>query len=1272
MRAAITQLIKGMIKVRGYAVKRLLLFCVIIVLLLTQMAVAFYIETGSVDSAPNDGRMLLFWDGGATPTGWTCVSCASGDPFYQIFPRGADSYGGAGGAATHTHAAVAAIGQTASTASQAATGSTISDVTHAHTASLAIVPVSNLPQYRQLQIIRSDTQGQPNQIPAGAIGLFDGALPSGWGSYSAQDGYYLYGSDAAGLTGGNNTHSHGLSGSVNAAMGTAHGSANGNQRPSAPAGHTHTYSGTTASQNHEPPYVEVVLGKLSITSSPPDGLIAMWDDDVPTNWTKQSGASGAFYQKFLKGAASFGAVGGGISHAHVDVSLTSSAPIQAPINSKSGSVTASSTHTHQVTIAGISAEEHLPPYRDVIIGKKVPQSAFEQSAFRFYGNTDSADVGTPLAGLNSAASTPPTGTPFRLRTLLHISAADFAAGNKNFKLQYANRSGTCDTSFSGETYTDISAGSGLIRYYDNVAVSDGTILTVNTNDPAHGLDTIVGQTYEELNNFTSTSNVAIGEDAMWDFSLVDYSSSPSSSYCFRIVESDGSLLDSYSVIPEILTDDGAGHMLIFYDGASAPNGWTCVSCSPVDKYYQKFLKGAVSFGNTGGSATHSHTAVVTIGGSALNTIQSLGASGIATATHTHTATHAIANGSNLPPYRDLLVLRSNSSGVPTELPAGAIALFDNSVPSGWTRYGAQDGLYIRGGPTAGTIGGSTQHTHVLTATLSGSSGGTSASTNGATATTALETHTHTAAGNSQAGSSEPPYREIILGKLDSAASVPQNIITYWDNPPPFSWTNMSSAGQPLYQTYTKPSATYGATGGALTHTHADSTITSAPPSETGTYRTGTGGSSGTHTHTITFANISTESNEPPFIEAIAAKQGALNTPPNAPAGLSQIRTSDSAEITVGGYSNGGQIRFEAEASDADNPDSLQLCVEVQPVGVSFSGAPSVCGTSVAYNSTPVTVVATLSGLSDAISYHWQASTKDSGGALSAWASYGANLETEADFTNDSSAPTGIVYDGTTAGIDIDFNGGSISQLSANWDITDTGSGIEHFEYSISTVAGGDNILAWSVPIMATSQTVNSLLLGTSEAYYFNVRAFDAAGNNVVLSSDGQFVSPTISFAISNQFLQLNNLNASNNYTDTKNVILTTTTNARNGYEVRAYTPQVLASAADSIGMYSGGSYAAPSEWQAGEFGYGYTTDDPLVAGVNRFLPAVCLGGGLPPCYTPFALSAPGDIVVDTVGPITGTAITNQQYTVTHRVSAQPGAKAGTYQTTIIYSATVKY
>lgn len=178
---------------------------------------------------------------------------------------------------------------------------------------------------------------------------------------------------------------------------------------------------------------------------------------------------------------------------------------------------------------------------------------YNQSAYRLFNNTDSTDVGTTLALQDTAATLGSTGAAFRLRMLLHIGANQLNVSGKSFKLQFAQQSGTCDTGFVGETYADVTAAT-VIAYNDNPTPADGATLTANANDPTHGADTIVNQTYEELNNFTnSVSSISSGRDGKWDFSLKDNGALASTAYCFRVVQSDGTVLTTYTVIPQITT-----------------------------------------------------------------------------------------------------------------------------------------------------------------------------------------------------------------------------------------------------------------------------------------------------------------------------------------------------------------------------------------------------------------------------------------------------------------------------------------------------------------------------------------------------------------------------------------------------------------------------------------------------------------------------------------------------------------------------------------------
>lgn len=113
--------------------------------------------------------------------------------------------------------------------------------------------------------------------------------------------------------------------------------------------------------------------------------------------------------------------------------------------------------------------------------------------------------------------------------------------------------GVCDTSFTGEIYADVTAATA-IAFNDNATPLDEAPLTANAADPINGATPVVNQSYQELNNFT-TSLAAIpqDQDGKWDFSLIDFAAPDNTTYCFRIIESNGTLLNSYSIIPEITT-----------------------------------------------------------------------------------------------------------------------------------------------------------------------------------------------------------------------------------------------------------------------------------------------------------------------------------------------------------------------------------------------------------------------------------------------------------------------------------------------------------------------------------------------------------------------------------------------------------------------------------------------------------------------------------------------------------------------------------------------
>ena len=208
--------------------------------------------------------------------------------------------------------------------------------------------------------------------------------------------------------------------------------------------------------------------------------------------------------------------------------------------------------------AGGNVTSTLDTYT-VIPEIKTAVPTYTQSAYRFFAASTTADVGAPLAASNTAATLTADGDSFRLRMLLHTATATSTVSYSNFKLQVATTSaaGGCDTSFSGETYVNVETGSGAIRYKDNTP-ADGDALISNAEDPGHGTHTVRNQTYEESNDFTnSQAAIGVGEDGMWDFSLVDFSAAAGEIYCFRAVDTNEVVLTGYSVVPEITMAAGS-------------------------------------------------------------------------------------------------------------------------------------------------------------------------------------------------------------------------------------------------------------------------------------------------------------------------------------------------------------------------------------------------------------------------------------------------------------------------------------------------------------------------------------------------------------------------------------------------------------------------------------------------------------------------------------------------------------------------------------------
>lgn len=156
-------------------------------------------------------------------------------------------------------------------------------------------------------------------------------------------------------------------------------------------------------------------------------------------------------------------------------------------------------------------------------------------------------------------------------------------------------------------------------------------------------------------------------------------------------------------------------------------------------------------------------------------------------------------------------------------------------------------------------------------------------------------------------------------------------------------------------------------------------------------------SDGVSTPTLNDFSVTYDSLESPNNSNLILTNGATN-----------LKNSSGATITggmPGAWINATTIRVTANGLTCTNcgtaATNLRPEVEIKTIGTAFTGTGTVTATEgVTYADVP--------GLTEGTSYHIQVRAVDSQGRASGWTPYGANAESEADFTIDQTTPTGTV------------------------------------------------------------------------------------------------------------------------------------------------------------------------------------------------------------------------------------------------------------------------
>jgi hypothetical protein len=171
-----------------------------------------------------------------------------------------------------------------------------------------------------------------------------------------------------------------------------------------------------------------------------------------------------------------------------------------------------------------------------------------QDSFRFYQNLNNITPTTVLANEDSLTAHIARNKVIRLRLGLRATVAELPADGYEFTLQYAQ----ADSCAGAAVWNDVgAAGSAEVwRGYDNASVIDGATIATSLLDSAS--NTLAN--YVEQND-AALNPVVVGENnrGEWDFVLQHNGAARGAKYCFRVIRTDGAVLDTYDQYPQLKT-----------------------------------------------------------------------------------------------------------------------------------------------------------------------------------------------------------------------------------------------------------------------------------------------------------------------------------------------------------------------------------------------------------------------------------------------------------------------------------------------------------------------------------------------------------------------------------------------------------------------------------------------------------------------------------------------------------------------------------------------
>ncbi|GEM_PF-6298357 len=237
--------------------------------------------SNSAFSTVLSGQIALFDT--TTPSGWTRTTALD-----SSFPRAAASYGGTGGATTHTHSSSSG-GSTAGATSTETGGGTGGVASHTHSTGGSVGDGTHTPPYLDMVFASKDSDGD---LLGGMIVIFDSTPGLGWTRFTALDSKFPRGASTYGGTGGSATHTHTVSITANSSSSQSTSDGKGNSVSTSPHSHTGC-NATSSADSNLPPYTEVIYAKRIDNSA---------DSVTVTNGTATSAPELAAWWKFDEGA----------------------------------------------------------------------------------------------------------------------------------------------------------------------------------------------------------------------------------------------------------------------------------------------------------------------------------------------------------------------------------------------------------------------------------------------------------------------------------------------------------------------------------------------------------------------------------------------------------------------------------------------------------------------------------------------------------------------------------------------------------------------------------------------------------------------------------------------------------------------------------------------------------------------------------------------------------------------------------------------------------